>query len=130
MILERELYKSISTTRAITKSLRIFLMNSVKAVFSNKSSEKVHENSRGLPELVNTNSCGTCSDCISVCPTAALEATHKNDKLEHLYLDVRKCIFCGLCEEVCSPSILTLTDQRPLSSHGESSWTIDLLQAK
>ncbi len=128
MILERELYKSISTTRAISKSLRAYSLASLKFILKRKSKVEKEERERGLPELSSASSCHGCNDCRTICPTGSFELVNKEDKLIHLFLDVRKCIFCGLCEEVCDPKVLTLTDRRSLSSHGESSWIIDLAQ--
>ena len=128
MILEREFYKSISTTRAITKSLRAYFFTSMRFIFKGRSKIVGRQVERGLPELRSSESCHGCSDCETICPTDSLSLVKNGDKLKSLNLDVKKCIFCGLCEEVCSPKVLTLTDHRTLSSHGESSWVIDLAQ--
>lgn len=126
MILERELYKSISTTRAILKSLRAYSYTSLRILIKGKSSIVKNERERGLPELVNASSCNGCNDCAVVCPTSCLEVKTENDKLRSMILDIKKCIFCGLCEEVCDPKAIKLTDYRSLASHGESSWMLDL----
>lgn len=128
MILEREFYKSISTTRAISKSLRAYLFTSMRFIFKGRNRRASSNVERGLPELQSTVSCSGCSDCETICPTNSLALLKSGDKLKSLNLDVKKCIFCGLCEEVCSPKVLTLTDYRTLSSHGESSWVIDLAE--
>lgn len=130
MILERELYKSISTTRAIINSLRVYVFEIFKRLFISKKKHYRTELERGLPELVNSSKCSGCSDCESICPTNALAVSEVNDKLDKIILDVKKCIFCGLCADVCEPQVLSLTDRRPLASHGESDWTIDLVQSE
>ncbi|GEM_PF-3737806 len=128
MILERELYKSISTTRAILKSLRAYSYTSLRILIKGKSAILKNERERGLPELVDPTSCNGCNDCALVCPTTSLDVKVDNNKLTSMILDVKKCIFCGLCREVCDPKVIELSDYRSLASHGESSWTIDLTE--
>ena len=129
MILERELYKSISTTRAIFKSLRAYSYTSIRILIKGKSVILKHENKRGLPKLVDSSRCSGCNDCAVVCPTTSLDVTVENDKLQSMILDVKKCIFCGLCVEVCDPQVIQLSNYQSLASHGESSWTLELTES-
>ncbi|WP_372655397.1 hypothetical protein [Halobacteriovorax sp.] len=128
MILERELYKSISTTRAILKSLRAYSFTSLRILIKGKGSILKNDKERGLPQLIDPSSCSGCNDCAVICPTACLDVKIDKEKLSSMILDVKKCIFCGLCKEVCDPQVIELSDYRSLASHGESSWKIDLVE--
>ncbi|OUR99885.1 hypothetical protein A9Q84_02325 [Halobacteriovorax marinus] len=127
MILERELYKSIGATRAIAKSLRVYFVTIISGLIKPRL-QLVTSFSRGLPELIDSKNCSNCKKCELICPTNCLSIEEKSDQLESFILDVSACIFCGLCSDVCSPKVLTLTDHRPLASHGESLWKIDLMK--
>src|SRR6478735_931450 len=49
---------------------------------------------RGLP-VIRPGPCDNgCSACRDVCPTRAIE-------LEHLRLDLGRCVFCNACAELC-----------------------------
>lgn len=125
MILERELYKTVGATRSVMKSLQIFFITIFSRSFK-KSNLLTPSLGRGLPEIADSKNCANCRDCEKICPTHCLSISEKDDQVETFILDVRACIFCGLCSDICADNVLTLTDQRQLSSHGESYWKIDL----
>jgi len=127
MILERELYKTIGATRSVLRSLQVYFIT----IISNSFKKKNVVNSivgKGLPELADSSNCSSCKDCELICPTHCLSISEKADQVESFILDVRACIFCSLCSDVCTDKVLTLTDHRQLASHGESGWKINLLE--
>jgi len=62
---------------------------------------------RGLP-LINKQNCSNCSDCISICPTNAIN--------QDLSIDMGKCIFCGDCERGCPNNSIKFTNFHKISS--------------
>ncbi|WP_127717344.1 4Fe-4S dicluster domain-containing protein [Halobacteriovorax sp. HLS] len=126
MILEKELYNSISETKSFFKSLYTFLISSSSSIF-NKPKKTQSAKFRGLPTLSSAKDCTGCSDCVEICPTNCLTIELNNDRLVKMNLNVLACTFCGLCAEVCADDLISLSGTRPLSSHFESRWTIDLV---
>ena len=60
----------------------------------------------GRPEILD-GSCGTCSACISVCPTKAIriltpEAPGPRQEIAGPALDMGRCLFCGACAKACA----------------------------
>ena len=127
MILEKELYNSINATRSMIRSLKCFGISRISR-FLNKNTLLSNGSHRGLPELLSIDDCSACGDCVSICPSRCLSLESINyDELIKLELNVLACTFCGLCSDVCTPNVLELNDHRPLASHFESQWSIDLV---
>ena len=71
------------------------------------------ERFRGMVDL-HPEKCIACSQCIKICPTAALDLTAEPDPetkkraLKTFHLNEEICCFCGLCEEVCPTQAIFL----------------------
>lgn len=127
MILEKELYNSINATRSVIRSLKKVVLSRTSKLLSKNSELRITPH-RGLPSLVSIDDCSACGDCVTICPSQCLDLKSKNeDELIKLEINVQACTFCGLCSDVCTPKVLELTDLRPLSSHFESQWRVDLV---
>ncbi len=126
MILEKELYNSITETRSFFKSVYTFVISCSGNIFA-KSKQLTEVQHRGLPKLRAAADCTLCNDCVAICPTSCLSIEQKNEQLVKMNLNVLACTFCGLCAEVCEKDLLTLTETRALASHYESRWIIDLV---
>lgn len=67
----------------------------------------IDEKFNGLPLISNQN-CSNCSECISVCPTNAIN--------QGISIDMGKCIFCGDCERECPNNAIKFTNFHKISS--------------
>jgi formate hydrogenlyase subunit 6/NADH:ubiquinone oxidoreductase subunit I len=83
---------------------------------SSRTSEDLPPRTRGL--LFNDiDRCTGCKECEKVCPTQCIRVeTEPGADETKLWvatfdIDFSKCIFCGLCVEVCQPQSLTHTKQ-------------------
>ena len=61
--------------------------------------------------------CTGSGACVKVCPTQCIEmkvvTNERNNRpwVSQFDIDFSKCIFCGLCVEVCEPNSLTQTKE-------------------
>ncbi len=83
---------------------------------SSRSAEDLPARTRGL--LFNKiEKCTGCSECEKVCPTRAifLECEEGYDTsrpwVSIFNIDFSRCVFCGMCVEVCEPQSLVHTKQ-------------------
>lgn len=83
---------------------------------SSRTADDLPPRTRGL--LFNDiERCTGCRECERICPTQAIyvgtEPGADNNKLwvSAFDIDFARCIFCGLCTEVCEPASLTHTRQ-------------------
>ena len=76
----------------------------------------IDEKFKGLP-LINTQNCLNCSECISVCPTNAIN--------QDISIDLGKCIFCGDCERECPNNAIKFTNFHKISSASRERLIID-----
>lgn len=60
--------------------------------------EKEKEYEYGIE--VNTDYCGTCMVCASICPFDALQYVEEEEKKE-MVLEIEKCQMCGICYSSC-----------------------------
>lgn len=72
----------------------------------------------GLP-VINPGPCPTdCAACIHACP---VDAIRPDAPAGSVALDLGRCLFCGVCAEVCEPQILTFSQEfRMASSHRQA----------
>lgn len=64
---------------------------------------------RGLPTIDNKACPDGCDKCVENCPTNAI-------KLNPVTIDLGKCVFCPLCEEVCPENIIHFTNEYKIAS--------------
>ena len=83
---------------------------------SSKTADDLPPRSRGL--LFNDiDRCTGCGDCKKICPAQCInidaELGSENSKVwvSVFDIDFSKCMFCGLCVEVCQPTSLIHTRQ-------------------
>ncbi len=83
---------------------------------SSKTSDDLPPRSRGL--LVNDiDHCTGCGDCRKICPVQCIhlevepQADDSKVWVSRFDIDNSKCMFCGLCVEVCLPGSLNHTRQ-------------------
>lgn len=81
---------------------------------SSKTIDDLPPRSRGM--LFNRiEKCTGCGECEKVCPTRCINVKAEPGRTENMLwvsvfdIDVSKCIFCGLCTDVCMPQSLTHT---------------------
>jgi formate hydrogenlyase subunit 6/NADH:ubiquinone oxidoreductase subunit I len=83
---------------------------------SSKTADDLPTRSRGL--LFNDiDRCTGCGDCEAVCPSRCIKVEHEPAAdvtkawVSVFDIDFSRCIFCGLCVEVCQPGSLIHTRQ-------------------
>lgn len=67
------------------------------------------ERYRGLPEIRDNQCKDGCTECKEACPTNAIS-------LNPVRIDLGKCLFCPLCEEVCPEKIISFTNKNRLAA--------------
>ena len=63
----------------------------------------------GLPRIDNKDCLDGCNKCVENCPTNAI-------KLNPVTIDLGKCVFCPLCEEICPENIIHFTNEYKIAS--------------
>lgn len=89
-----EMLKKIWQTGQVTKTLPF---------------EEAPERYRGQL-LIDPDYCNGCEECVTACPADALSFEKEESHLQ-LTISFAKCIYCGLCEEVCSARAIRLTNE-------------------
>ena len=64
---------------------------------------------RGLPVIEDKPCVSGCTKCAEICPTNAIQ-------LDPVRIDLGKCVFCPLCEEVCPEKIIHFTNNCHIAS--------------
>lgn len=72
---------------------------------------------------IQPDQCNCCETCIKECPAGAIKLFNKNNDCQ-LAVAYDKCIFCGICTEVCKSQALIMTNDYHLSTKNKR----DLLQ--
>ena len=67
------------------------------------------ERFRGLPVLTAEPCPARCEQCQTVCPVQAIQT-------QEMQIDLGRCIFCGLCAEICPQKKITFTRDYSLGS--------------
>ncbi|MCF6093063.1 4Fe-4S binding protein [Microaerobacter geothermalis] len=80
-----------------------------------KSVDNPPERFRGKP-VVQDEWCNGCEACVKMCPTQAISIVERKTPPLQFRLDYSKCLFCGLCEEVCEPGALTMGHEYRLAT--------------
>ncbi|MHA2495151.1 MAG: 4Fe-4S binding protein [Candidatus Hodarchaeales archaeon] len=70
----------------------------------------IPEGFRGFPFVIPEN-CTGCKQCISVCPSGALEIIDTEDGGRRHITDIGRCTRCQQCEESCQDNAIHLTVQ-------------------
>jgi formate hydrogenlyase subunit 6/NADH:ubiquinone oxidoreductase subunit I len=74
----------------------------------------------------NIDECISCELCAKICPNRAIEMVEAPEEYKEKYpktypqIDLGKCCFCGLCEDICSKDAITLSGNVFLSTFDKS----------
>lgn len=91
---------------------RMRVINSAQALPSAAPEAEIDLGQFGYAAVSVTDECTACSACARVCPTGALSFTTSAEPARFsLQFTARKCIDCGICSAVCSPSAIELNHQ-------------------
>ena len=52
-------------------------------------------------EVDNPQFCSGCSACANICSKGAIQMKEDQEGFLYPYVDVEKCVECGLCEKIC-----------------------------
>lgn len=90
-------------------------------------------NSRGSIRLVvdlDTKEiiCDGCGECVNACPLKliSVEKVSYDKKIKNFYVDISRCLFCGLCEEACKKDALKMNFNYELAERDFSALRHDI----
>jgi Ni,Fe-hydrogenase III small subunit/Pyruvate/2-oxoacid:ferredoxin oxidoreductase delta subunit len=66
----------------------------------------------GRPVMAHDTCRDGCSECLQVCPTAAVTVS-----AGHPVIDIGRCLFCGECEKACAPGLIRFTNDFSLAAN-------------
>lgn len=66
---------------------------------------------RGRPVIRIENCTDGCSDCLEACPTSAICVVD-----HHPVIDLGRCLFCGVCEQVCPPKLISFSNDYSITT--------------
>jgi NADH-quinone oxidoreductase subunit I len=111
---------------------------SLKNLDEQESCRTGHE--KGVPILTLDNDgelqCNGCMLCAYVCPAKCIKIEHRNNEIgrcswpiQDFYIDMKRCIFCGQCEEACPIDAIRLSPNTSFAGFGNSNflWNKELL---
>ncbi|HPN38780.1 MAG TPA: hypothetical protein PL041_10275 [Melioribacteraceae bacterium] len=73
---------------------------------------------RGLPNIHNKSCSNNCSLCKDSCPTEAIT-------LNPIKINIGKCIFCPVCEEICPEKIINFSNNYKLGVTNKEHLIVD-----
>lgn len=73
---------------------------------------------RGKP-IFAANECTGCKDCVTFCPSGAIEFQQTGDSIE-LSISYVNCIFCGICAEKCETKMIQATNEYRLATKNKT----------
>ena len=123
----------------ILKGLAVTLRYTYKRVYTEQyplEKPKLAERYRGAPRLNNDPETGetlciACDLCAVACPEDLIVVgfqrgpERKKKVLPHFTFDTSRCLFCGLCQEVCPTNAVELTQDFELASYSRDSMLWD-----
>ncbi len=62
----------------------------------------------GLPIVHRVPCTAGCAACVEACPVEAIAVEAASGRVA---LDIGRCLFCGVCAEVCGPQVLTFSQE-------------------
>lgn len=85
--------------------------------------KRISKNYRGL-HVVYEKKCTVCRVCENSCPNRSIKIELKNGKQKsksisdyNYTIDIGKCMWCGLCAEVCPFKAIEMTPEFELSTY-------------
>jgi Ni,Fe-hydrogenase III small subunit len=94
------------------KALLIRLKFGNRTIGFPKDSPSLPEKLRGYPEIKSVVCPESCTKCLQICPTEAINIISK-----HPEMDLGKCLFCGDCEKACLPGLIHFTNEHRLAAN-------------
>lgn len=89
-------------------SIRLRLLQR-RAVVADPRVATIPQRFRALPLISDAVCAEGCAACMESCPTAAIQR-------DPVRIDLGRCVFCGVCEEVCPEHIITFTPDYRMGS--------------
>lgn len=74
---------------------------------------KVAKGFRGK-QIYDRKKCTGCKRCVIHCPTNTIKFLSKTKKVK---INLDKCIFCGVCEDVCPVRAILFSKEFSMASH-------------
>lgn len=56
---------------------------------------------RNMIQILDKRLCTGCGACVIACPTGAIEMKADAEGFEYPFVDIKKCVNCGKCDQVC-----------------------------
>mgnify|MGYP000868650988 CR=1 FL=1 len=75
---------------------------------------------RGLPILDSSKCIKNCQECVSVCPTNAIQCTEKG-----IQIDLGRCLFCTECTTVCPTGAIAFSTEYRLATRTRQDLVFD-----
>lgn len=80
------------------------------------------ERFHGKP-VFTSSECTGCEACAASCPSSAIDFRQNGDAIT-LSLTYARCIFCGICSEVCETAMIQITNEYRLATKNKSDLTV------
>ncbi len=79
---------------------------------------------QGRPVIQPMACVSSCSACVEVCPTGAIDISGQGDH-RHVCVDLGRCLFCGACESACPAGIIRFERDHQLAVSDRQSLVVD-----